>query len=277
MSDRYNFSETSTHRRLTAGGEDFRPMITVAPNGARRQKADHPALPITVPEIAKTAKDCRTAGADAIHLHVRNPDGTHTLDAGLYREAIAEIETLVPDMGIQITTEAAGIFDVSAQLACLTALAPSAASISVREIKRDNDLVRRVYATAQDHGTKVQHILYDLKDLADLRRMLEDGVVPQDMRDVLLVLGKYAPPQAAHSTELLPFFDALAGDFPNWTVCAFGKNEHAVMLEAARLGGDLRVGFENNICRPDGHPADDNAENIARIVTALQPTERPTS
>ncbi|MCP4818606.1 MAG: 3-keto-5-aminohexanoate cleavage protein, partial [Shimia sp.] len=40
------------------------------------------------------------------------------------------------------------------------------------------------------------------------------------------------------------------------------------------LGGHIRVGFENNICRPDGTPARDNAENVARIAAALRTQAR---
>ncbi len=274
MSDTYNFSETTSDGPPHTLAGDRVPRITVAPNGARRQKADHPALPVTVSEIAETARACHLAGADAIHLHVRSTSGAHTLDAGIYREAVAEIEAQAPRLAIQITTEAAGIFDVPAQLTCLNDLAPSAASISVGEIRRAPDLASRVYATAHDLGTEVQHILYDSNDLAALRHMLADGTVPQDMREVLLVFGKYTPPRPARSSEPAPFLAALGGDFPNWTACAFGPNEHAVLLEAARLGGHIRVGFENNICRPDGTPARDNAENVARIAAALRTQAR---
>jgi uncharacterized protein (DUF849 family) len=50
-------------------------ILAVAPNGARKTKADHPALPMTPEEIAMTAAACHEAGAAMIHLHVRDPDG----------------------------------------------------------------------------------------------------------------------------------------------------------------------------------------------------------
>lgn len=45
--------------------------IAVAPNGGRRTKADHPAIPLTPEELALTARDCLDAGAAMIHVHVR--------------------------------------------------------------------------------------------------------------------------------------------------------------------------------------------------------------
>ena len=82
------------------------PTIMVAPNGARRTKSDHPALPITIEELVETAMACQQAGADGLHAHVRDADGRHILDAGLYNELLAELNSATPDLYIQITTEA---------------------------------------------------------------------------------------------------------------------------------------------------------------------------
>ena len=60
------------------------PRLMVAPNGARKIKKDHPAVPLTISETVATAKSCYEAGAGAIHLHVRDKEGQHVLDAGLH-------------------------------------------------------------------------------------------------------------------------------------------------------------------------------------------------
>ena len=135
------------------------PFILVAPTGARRGKADHPAMPVTIPEIIHTARGCYDIGADGLHLHVRDKDGRHTLDAGLYNEALAELALAVPGLRLQITTEAADRFNVDTQLACLKQVRPGWASISVREIARSPDMADAVYGTCADNGTEVQHIL----------------------------------------------------------------------------------------------------------------------
>src|SRR5262245_8845842 len=110
-------------------------MIMVAPNGARRTKTDHPALPLTPTELAEEARACTAAGATAIHLHVRDREGRHTLDASRYREATAAIrEATGPDFVIQITTESVGRFSARDQMSCVRALRPQSASIALREI-----------------------------------------------------------------------------------------------------------------------------------------------
>ena len=249
--------------------------ITVAPNGARRGHKDHPQLPVSIEEIARDAELCQKAGADEIHLHVRDAAGRHSLDPGLYRAAIAAIEEAAPGLGIQITTEAADRFDVATQMTTLQELRPAAASVAVREIMRSPDLVQRFYRVASDAGTVIQHILYDEADLASLRGLLDQGTVPETLRDVLLVLGRYDPPRFGQVEELAHMLTALGEDFPNWTVCAFGPTEQAVTRAAIKAGGHIRVGFENNLYRPDGRLAANNAENIARAVADARALGRP--
>ncbi|WP_299641891.1 3-keto-5-aminohexanoate cleavage protein [uncultured Ruegeria sp.] len=246
-----------------------RPYILVAPNGARRGRRDHPALPVTTDEIIMTARGCHAAGANGVHLHVRNAEGNHSLDAGLYRETLTELQRAAPGMDVQITTESAGVFDVTVQFECLKKVQPEWASISVREIARDPVLAPRVYALCADQGTRVQHILYDAKDVDLLEDWQLKGVVKADQTDRLLVLGRYSEGQQSDPADL----DVFPFSRSNWMVCAFGAQEHACLAEAARRGGDVRVGFENSLTGPGGAPWADNAASVAALVETLGRTE----
>ena len=82
------------------------PKLMVAPNGARPMKKDHPAVPITISETVKTAKACYEAGAEGIHFHMRDEEGCHILDSDLCKKALAELQKEVPNMHLQVTTEA---------------------------------------------------------------------------------------------------------------------------------------------------------------------------
>ena len=113
-------------------------IITVAPNGARRGKADHPAIPLTPAEIGIEAARCQEAGAAMIHLHVRDAEGRHSLDPDLYRAAIAAVRKEAgSDLIVQVTTEAVGIFTPDQQIAAMQALQPEAFSVAVRELIPD--------------------------------------------------------------------------------------------------------------------------------------------
>ena len=241
----------------------------VAPNGARRGKADHPALPVTIPETVETAVACRRAGADGLHLHVRDAAGAHSLDPGRYNEALAELARAVPDMAVQITTESAGIYDVETQLSTLRTVAPDWASISVREIARAPELIDAVYGTCADNRTQVQHILYDADDAALLKDWQARGLVRKGQEDVILVLGRYATGQQSNPEDLMPLLQNVPAGAP-WMLCAFGASEHACLIEAARLGGDVRVGFENSLTAADGRQHHDNAGSVAALISQLE-------
>ncbi|UWQ47596.1 3-keto-5-aminohexanoate cleavage protein [Leisingera aquaemixtae] len=242
----------------------------VAPNGARRGRGDHPQLPVTPQQTAETAAACFAAGAHALHLHVRDGDGRHSLDAGRYREALDAVRESTPEMAVQITTESAGIYDVAAQFACLEALRPAAASVSVREMARDPDLAARAYALCAEAGTQVQHILYGPDCIARLRVWYQDGIVPAAMRHAIFVLGKYTSPVLARPEGLAVFQDAAADLRLSWAACAFGRYEHACLLAAVAAGGDARIGFENNIETPDGGLLADNAASVTAFVQAAK-------
>lgn len=251
-----------------------RPFIMVAPTGARRSKHDHPALPVTMDEIAQTAVACHDAGADGFHLHGRDAAGAHSIDPGLFREAIAAITARAPTLAVQITTEAAGIFDVAAQLRCIETLRPAWASVSVREMTRDPDRAARLYAAAAEADTRIQHILYDAADAAQLTRWQGDGTVRPAQTGVILVLGRYDTGPASEPAQIAPFL-AMLSPRPDWMLCAFSRAEHACLAQAATLGGTLRVGFENSIVAPDGTAWRDNAASLAALIEILPTVDAP--
>lgn len=244
------------------------PFIMVAPNGARRSKRDHPALPITLAETVAVARSCHRTGANALHLHLRDERGEHSLDAGRYLEALVELRRCVPDMAVQITTEAAGRYSVAGQLACLRAVRPQWASISVREVARDPDLAAKVYAQCADNGTLVQHILYDVSDAVLLSLWKESGIIPKGPDSVLCVLGRYSDPATSDYATVDPFLAALGPD-TSFMACAFGAGEHACLIEAAQKGFDIRVGFENSLSNAVGIRWQNNEASVQALVEQL--------
>lgn len=239
----------------------------VAPNGARKSKVDHPALPLTPAELAETARTCAAAGATAIHLHVRDGDGRHTLDADAYRAAVAAVRDAA-DIRIQITTEAAGVFDVGAQIDCLAqGLAPEA-SVALREIERAPERLAEAYRVANAAGTEVQHILYAPEEVTRLVGYVDAGTIPARFTSALFVLGRYTPGQISSPDDLAPFLAAQGAEHLNWSVCAFGPREQDCLLAALEAGGGVRIGFENNTISPDGTQFEDNAAAVAALVGA---------
>ena len=268
---------------MTAAPQAWQPlMVAVAPNGARKTAADHPALPITPAELARTAADCGAAGAAMIHLHVRDRDGKHTLDVEAYRAAIAAVRAAVgQDMVIQATSESVGLYKPAEQMAMVRELRPEAVSLAVREILPDQaaePVAAEFLAWLHKERILPQYILYSAEDVARFADLAARGIVPGERQLLLYVLGRYSKDQQSLPADLLPFLAAQAVEVPagrSWSVCAFGRHEAACALAAATLGGHVRVGFENNLLLPDGRVAPDNAALVAGVAAGAAVIGRP--
>jgi uncharacterized protein (DUF849 family) len=249
-------------------------ILAIAPNGSRRGKIDHPALPLTKEEILLEAPKWRDAGASVLHLHIRDHDGRHSLDAEAYKDVFAALRLVIGrDMVLQMTTEAGGVFGREAQMAAVRAVRPEAVSLALREIApTDAEKAEFAEFLAWMHGESIapQIILYDLEDITRLSAFARDGAIDGAQTSVLYVLGRYATEQKSNPVELLGFLGTEMRPFRDWMVCAFGPNESRCAALAALLGGHVRVGFENNYYLPDGKIAASNAELIDATASMLE-------
>ncbi|WP_153771738.1 3-keto-5-aminohexanoate cleavage protein [Labrenzia sp. CE80] len=251
------------------------PKIMVAPNGARRTKADHPALPVTIGETVATAVACHEAGAEGLHAHVRDDAGAHVLDAGLYRELLVEMRKQAPKMAVQITTEAVGRYSPAEQRKLVHDVVPEFVSIAVREMIPDDPSseVRDFYSWTREAGIAVQHILYSVEDLGRFYRMVEMGVFEGHEHQLLFVLGRYAEQQESAPSDLDAFLatkaDASIELELDWGVCAFGHRETDCLAYAISNGGKARIGFENGLWNRNGELAADNADRVRELIAAV--------
>ena len=245
-------------------------VIAVAPNGARKTRLEHPALPISADELAEAAWNALAAGAAMIHLHVRGDDGGHSLDVDRYREAIAAIRARVgPEMIIQVTTEAVGIYSAEQQMTMVRELRPEAVSLAICELcppGGDEEQAATFFAWLPREGIAPQYILYSVEDVERFEALRRGGVIPGERVNVLYVLGRYGVSGGSSPSQLLqPLIEAMQGDV-SWSVCAFGAMEAESMLGAAELGGHCRVGFENNMQLASGDTAPDNAALVRQLA-----------
>lgn len=249
--------------------------IMVAPNGARRMKADHPALPVTIEETVAAARACFEAGAEAIHAHVRDENGAHVLDAGLYRELLSRLQAEVPQMRVQITTEAVGKYSPEEQRAVVRDVMPEAVSVAVREMCPDADTgeARDFYHWAREALIVVQHIVYSPDDFSRFLELVADGTIPGKAHQVLFVLGRYAENQESEPEDLDPYL-AILEKAPaelnlDWAICAFGHRETDCLARAIEKGGKARIGFENSLWNRDGKVAADNADRVRDLISVV--------
>lgn len=249
------------------------PKIMVAPNGARRNKSSHPAIPITIEELVATCKSCAAEGAEGVHAHVREPDGAHSLDAGLYRSVIDQLHSELPGWFVQITSETAGRFSDTDQRNLLKALRPKSVSVAVREFVPDAGVLsdaKDAYHWAYDNGVAIQHICYSRDELDRLINFIEDGTVPGTSHHVQLVLGAYDGSKVSRPEDIEAFIAPMLARQEtytfDWMLCAFGAEETDCLLRTFELGGKARIGFENSLWNRDGTLARDNAERVSELV-----------
>lgn len=253
------------------------PSLMVAPNGARRGKSDHPEIPITTDELVTTALACQKAGADGIHLHVRDGDGKHSLDTGRYREALAALDHATPNLFVQVTSEAADVYGPNAQRAMVRDLQPDSVSVALREMLRapgDTKDATAFYAWAQEARVGIQHIVYTPEELSWFLDCVDQGIVPGQHHQLQFVLGSYAGREMPNPSDLKAYLAHLepcnSGMIFDWMVCAFGAAETPCLAYAVECGGKARVGFENSLWNADGTLARDNAERVSEVKAAIK-------
>ena len=191
-------------------------LITVAPTGAESAKADVPALPVTVEEVAATARDCQAVGAAVIHLHVRDAETRPTLDLGRVREVVAAVREST-DLVVQLSTGGAVTDPFDARLAVLDA-EPDAASLTLGTVNfgRDVfsnpwDLIVELHTQMQQRGIVPEYEVFDLGQLATLTRLLDRYGPPHGGHvhvDLVMGVPGGMPGTAQALTACLPFLPA---------------------------------------------------------------------
>lgn len=250
-------------------------VIMVAPNGARRQKSDHPATPISAAELAADARACAEAGATAIHIHARDAHGAHTLDPALCRTYLDAVQQAsCGRLVVQLSTEASGRYSPTEQMRLVRELRPDAVSLALRELtgeaREPTAEVRGFLEWLVVEAISPQFILYSPDEVARFHQWRERGLIPQAEPFVLFVLGRSrAGDEGEEPRALLSFLRHHDPDCP-WAVCAFGRAETASLLLAAALGGHVRVGFENSLWYGNGALAPDNAAKVEALVAGLR-------
>ena len=246
------------------------PKLMVAPNGSKKMKIDHESIPITISEICSTAKACYNSGAEAIHFHVRNNDGLHVLDPGLYKEALTELNLIVPKMHLQITTEAIGIYSPEHMRNLIYNVDTPGISIGIKEMipsgnPTDEDI--KVYKYLVEKETKIQHIFYFPEELEILSKLIKVAELPNENTWCMFTIGHYTGRKS--DPNLIPMFldskkkNKINGD---WAVCAFNVEEKECIKKAINLNGNIRVGFENSIHMFDGSIALNNESKVKEVL-----------
>ena len=250
------------------------PQIMVAPNGARKTTDDHSEIPVTIDRLVETASDCFDAGARAMHFHVRDENQQHVLDAGLYREAIAELSQKLPALHLQMTTESVGRYSPEDMRRVTEEVMCEGVSIGIIEMIPDgeitDEIIRFYQMLVAEEDIRVQHICYYPEHIQLLSRLLTSAGLPRERLWVLFTSGHYSGRISDPST--IPTFVKTLRDeqiHADWG-SAFDREEASCLEMAISLGGHVRVGFENSMVMPDGSIAENNRQKVELAASLFQ-------
>ncbi|MCE9673528.1 3-keto-5-aminohexanoate cleavage protein [Myxococcus stipitatus] len=244
-------------------------VITAAMVGAETTRAQTPHLPITAEEIAEDAARCREAGAAMVHLHVRTAEGKPSQDAELFRAAIRAIRART-DVLIQTSTGGAVGMTVDERCGPLTltgADRPDMATLTTGTVNFGEEvfwnprpLVRDIAKRIRALGLRPELECFDVGMIDEARYLAKEGLVelPAHFDFVLGVPGTL---QAR--PEVLDFMIASLPEGSTWTVAGVGRFQLPFVEEAAKRGGNARVGLEDNIYVSKGVLAKGNWELVA--------------
>ena len=269
-------------------------VITCAVTGAGDTVGRHPAIPVTPAEIAAAALDAAKAGAAVVHCHVRDPvTGKGSRDVALYREVVARIRDADTDVVINLTAGMGGdlfigpdedprqfgadtdLVGALERLPHVEELLPEICSLDCGSYNFGEgslvyvstpDMLRRGARRIQELGVKPELEVFDTGHLWFARQMHDEGLLDEPPLFQLCHGIRWgAPPE-------LPVLQAWVQLLPpgaNWTAFAISRDQMPFAAAAALLGGNVRVGLEDNLYLQRGVHAS-NAQLVERARTIVE-------
>ena len=228
-------------------------LVKACLNGHRPPGA-HPALPVTAEQLAADGASAVAAGAQALHIHPRGPDGRESLAA--VDEAVRAVKAAVPGVPVGVSTGAWIEPDVAARAAAVGAWRePDFASVNLSEEGHVD-----VMAACVDAGVGIEAGLWRPEDVGALERC---GYADRLVRALVEPREPDVASALATAEAINAALDAAGIGAPR-VQHGFGPPTWEVVRRAQQLGLGWRIGLEDTLELPDGSPAQSNAH----LVTA---------
>lgn len=277
-------------------------IITCAVTGAIHTPTMSPHLPITAEEIAFEAIAASEAGAAIVHLHARDPvTGQPDQSADAFRPILSAVKEQT-DCVLNLTTGGAPTMSIDERLGPASLFKPEVASLNMgsmnfglypmlarfksfkhnwerpyleesddRVFKNTFKDIEHILTTCAENGTRFEIECYDIGHLYTLAHFADRGVVkpPFFVQSVFGILGGIG----AHSEDVAHMkrtADRLFGDDYQWSVLGAGRNQMPVASMAIAMGGNVRVGLEDNLWIGPGELAASNADQVIKVRSIIE-------
>jgi uncharacterized protein (DUF849 family) len=268
-------------------------MLTCAVTGAGSTTKKHPGVPVTPPQIAAACIEAARAGASAVHIHVRDPaTGEGGRDPAHFRETVARIRDSGVDVVLNLTCGMGGRLvldeeDPSVMAAGTDMARPLERMAHVREllpeictidcgsmnfgrevvVNRVGDL-ERMARFAQELGVKPELEVFDYGQVGIARHLVDSGLVDgTPLFQLCLGIAGGTPA----TTEALLALRAALPPGAHWGAFGISRSEFPMVAQTAILGGNVRVGLEDNLYLEAGRLATNGelVEKAQKILALL--------
>jgi len=277
---------------MSATGTEYadKPVIvTNSISGAVANRDQCSAIPYTPEEYAAEARRVVDEGAAMIHIHARTPDGTPSYEIEDFQAITQAILAEVDDVIINYSTGAIGV-SLEKRVDYLRALKPDVAALNMGSMnyakysktrkdfvfgfvfENSFDTITTLLRAMNEEGIRPEHECFDSGHIANLDPLLDMGILsePLQVSCVMGVTGGIRPnaKNLEHMRDQIPPVDH------NWGVIGVSRQQWELLDASLRLGGNIRVGVEDNFYLPDGTMVDSNGQLVAKAVEMVKESGR---
>ena len=247
-------------------------IISCAVTGSGDTVGKHPAIPVTPEEIANAAIEAASAGAAIAHMHVRNPEtGKATRDDELYKEVVSRIKESGTDVIINLTSGMGGDIEIGPEddllkfgpntdfinamerLSHVEKILPDICSLDCGTLNfGDGNMIYvstpeqlRIGAKRiQELGVKPELEIFDTGHMWFANQMYNEGLLDAPALYQICLGIPYGAPANTSSMENMV---KMVPEGSNWAAFGIGAMQMPMAAQAVLLGGNVRVGLEDNL------------------------------
>lgn len=254
-------------------------VITCALSGVLADRNQCPTIPYTPVEIAQEAKRAYDAGASVVHIHARNDDGSATFSTETFRKIHDEITRRCPviinfstgNLEDNTAPQENYIREIKPDIAALNMGTMNYAKYSAKRKEFVFDMVFpntfgkivRLLRAMNDAKVKPELECFDAGHTNSIAPLLDMGLLkrPLQFSFILGVLGGIPT-----TAEALMLQARHVPDDSTWEIIGIGREQWRLIATGLVLGGNIRVGLEDNFYLPDGRMAQSNGDLVAKAA-----------
>lgn len=254
-----------------------KPLIISCPIvGAELSKEDYPFLPTTPDELAQAAVEAVEQGATIIHLHVRDENGKPSQRVDLFETVSKKIKDRCQCV-LQYSTGGAVGTPLADRVAPLS-LKPEMATLSMGSLNFGNeifentqDIIVGIAKSMVEHNVMPELEIFDYGMMDTVDRFVKKGLIPSHYH-IDFVLGVPGG-MNGEVKSLVMLLDRISKE-QTWTVAGVGRFQLPLATHAIMMGGNIRIGIEDNIFFRKGEMAKSNAQLIERFTKIAKLADR---